>query len=141
MNLRLISFFRYQFPAFLWAGFIFLASSVPSHRISWFLFHRLDKLIHIGIFFILGLLVYRGLFTWNIPPRFTYKKVWIMLVIVIGYGVLDELHQGFTPGRSIDLMDLTADAAGGLLAGLTAFILRNRPMRINSGGGNISSGD
>ncbi len=126
MNQKMISFLRYQVPALFWAGCIFIASSIPSSRIKWVLLHRLDKIIHFGIFFILGLLVYRALFTGKSPPHFNYKKVWIMLGIVIGYGIFDELHQAFTPGRSVDIMDLLADTGGGLLAGLAAFIFRHR---------------
>lgn len=48
---------------------------------------------------------------------FSYTRVGIMLSIVIGYGLFDELHQAFTPGRSVDGKDLLADMAGGLLAG------------------------
>jgi VanZ family protein len=103
--------------------------------------HRVDKLVHFGIFFIFGLLVYRALFTQNSPPVFSYKKIWIMLVIVIGYGIFDELHQGFTPGRSVDLKDLLADTGGGLLAGLMAYWFRNRllPARENDGPGGHGS--
>lgn len=48
---------------------------------------------------------------------FSYKRVWMMLAIVIGYGIFDELHQAYTPGRSVDGKDLLADVAGGVLAG------------------------
>lgn len=45
-----------------------------------------------------------------------------MLVIVLGYAILDELHQGTTPGRSVDVLDLLADVMGGLFAGLVTFL-------------------
>jgi|SRR3990172_11904716 len=129
MNFRIRSFIRYQAPAFFWAGCIYIASSIPSDRITWYILHRIDKIIHIAIFFILGLLVYRAMYTQNRSPSFTYKKVWIMLFIVIGYGILDELHQAGTPGRTVDVLDLLADAGGGVLAGVAAFLFRKPPDR------------
>jgi len=114
----MISFLKYQFPAVLWAACIYIASSIPSSRLSWYFLHRVDKYIHFGICFILGRLVYGGLCRKISSPDFSYKKVFIMLSIVIGYGVLDELHQAGTPGRTMDIYDLLADAGGGICAGL-----------------------
>jgi VanZ family protein len=34
----------------------------------------------------------------------------------VAFGALDEVHQGFVPGRSQDAMDWVADAAGAALA-------------------------
>lgn len=123
MKVRFTSFIRYQAPAIVWAALIYTASSIPSGRLGWWLLHRIDKLIHMGIFFILGLLVYRALHGGNGPSVYSYKRIFLMLFIVLGYGFLDELHQGSTPGRTVDVKDFLADAAGGLLAALTATLL------------------
>lgn len=133
MNSRPMSFLKYQFPAVLWAVCIFIASSIPSHRIRWILVHPLDKVVHFGVFFILGLLVYRALFSGDSTRGFTSKKVWIMLVIVIGYGISDELHQGFTAGRSVDALDLLADTGGGLLAAVIVYIFRKKSLPEGAG--------
>jgi VanZ family protein len=103
-------------PAIFWAVCIFIASSIPGGKISWWLFHRFDKVIHITIFTVFGLLVYRALGPGDPPSKFSYKRVFFMLLIVLGYGMFDELHQGFTPGRSVDIKDLLADVAGGALS-------------------------
>lgn len=34
------------------------------------------------------------------------------------FGISDEVHQRFVPGRSAEVLDVVADAAGGLLAAL-----------------------
>ena len=39
-----------------------------------------------------------------------------VFLVVLGIGVLDELHQAFIPGREADIRDLLADAAGAALA-------------------------
>ena len=36
--------------------------------------------------------------------------------LVIGIGIVDELHQAFVPGREADLKDLFADAVGAAVA-------------------------
>jgi len=140
MNERMTSFVKFQLPALFWAGCIFIASSIPSDKLKWAIFTKMDKAVHFVIFFILGLLVYRGLFTRNSPLHFTFKKVWIMLAIVVGYGIFDELHQGFTPGRHVDIMDLLADTGGGLLAALTAFIFRKRSLQGGEVAGEMKTG-
>jgi VanZ family protein len=42
------------------------------------------------------------------------------------FGLLDELHQAFVPGRSADVADLLADALGGTLAVVVFWSLRGR---------------
>ena len=39
-----------------------------------------------------------------------------VFVVVLGIGVLDELHQAFIPDREADIRDLLADAAGAAFA-------------------------
>ncbi len=74
------------------------------------------------IFFIFGLLVYRAL-----APRDPVEKIdWIRLMIsvsaVVLYGISDEFHQGFVPGRSVDVRDALADAAGGLCSAVVIYL-------------------
>lgn len=120
-------------PAIVWAICIYIASSIPAGRIQWWLLHRFDKVIHLGIFFVFGLLVYRGLHQWSAPTQFSYKRVIFMLMVVLGYGLFDEMHQGSTPGRSVDFRDFLADVAGGILAGTVVTVMnymqerRSRP--------------
>lgn len=41
---------------------------------------------------------------------------WLGVVIASLYGITDEFHQSFTPGRSVELADWAADTTGALLA-------------------------
>lgn len=122
MKVRFTSFIRYQAPAIVWAALIYSASSIPAGRIGWWLLHRVDKLVHMGIFYVLGLLVYRAFHGGDGPSVFSNKRIFLMLFIVLGYGMFDELHQGSTPGRMVDVKDFLADAAGGVLAALSVIV-------------------
>jgi VanZ family protein len=44
------------------------------------------------------------------------RSAWIALVLVSAYGMSDEWHQSFTPGRSVELADWLADTSGAAMA-------------------------
>jgi len=51
------------------------------------------------------------------------KEVWIISIMLAGlYGVLDELHQYFVPGRSSSMGDVTLDFGGVLIASMVYFL-------------------
>jgi VanZ family protein len=96
----------------LYAAGIFALSSLsqPPLVSSWELPH-LDKLCHSLAYGGLTLLLMRALrLAYPTCPSMTLCA-W-GLVLVVSYGALDELHQAFTPGRMMSLLDLFADAAG-----------------------------
>ena len=74
-----------------------------------------DKFAHMGGYAMLGLLVALG-FAGRLPVRFTWRLALSTVFVTTLYGVSDELHQMYVPGRSADMYDVMADAAGGLLA-------------------------
>ena len=102
--------------ALFWAGLIFYLSHQPSIDMP-ALFPGQDKLFHLIAFGILGF------FTMGIL-RASHKEhqtgqVWLVTIAVMLYGILDEFHQHFVPGRTADVYDVLADAIGGLLGGWT----------------------
>lgn len=129
MNRYLGHFFRYQFPALLWAGFIFWISSVPYHRLPKIAHMVNDKIIHAGTFFVLGLLIYRAFAPLGAPKLFRWQRLVISVITVVIYGFFDEFHQAFVPGRSVDIRDASADAVGGLLAAVVIYALTRRDRR------------
>ena len=50
-------------------------------------------------------------------------QVWFTVVLVTLYGLLDEFHQHYVPGRTVELYDALADAAGGLLGAWSMYYL------------------
>ncbi len=82
--------------------------------------HVSDKSLHFLAFLILTFLVW-----FSIKPgkKVNWRKssVWWLLAVMVGYGILDELLQGYV-GRSSDFLDLFADIAG-IIAGLLLFTM------------------
>lgn len=67
-----------------------------------------DKVAHAAVFGLLATLVHRNGF----PPR----QAWLPVLLVSLFGALDEWHQSFTPGRSVEVADWVADTVGAALA-------------------------
>jgi len=95
-----------------WAGVIFYLSHLPGVEVPPLFFGK-DKLFHAIVFGILGFFTVGAL---NGPVHSQrISRPWLAVLLVTAYGVLDEFHQHFVPGRTPDIYDLMADAAGGLL--------------------------
>lgn len=108
---KTIAFFQYQLPLLAWCVFIYTVSSIPQTRIP-NLLNYTDKIVHAGVFFILCWLAHVAL---HFQPVHWLRKqsLTIAMVFVILFGVSDEYHQMFTPGRTTEIWDLVADAVGG----------------------------
>jgi VanZ family protein len=88
---------------------IFGASSIPDLQAS--PAGLSDKTVHALVYGLLGALVLRAV------ARAEWAGVTLVAVLTAAlisglYGVTDELHQSFVPGRSIEALDMVADAAG-----------------------------
>ena len=67
-----------------------------------------DKLAHFAIFGLLATLVARN--------GFVPRRAWVPIVAVSLFGLTDEWHQSFTPGRSVEIDDWVADTLGAAVA-------------------------
>jgi VanZ family protein len=123
---KIISILRYQFPAFFWAALIYLASSIPAKYLPSPKIFHFDKIVHIILFFILGILIYRALEPINKTAKINHAILFFSLAVVIFYGIMDEMHQGSVPGRTVEVYDALADTIGGLLAGVVIYIRRRK---------------
>jgi VanZ family protein len=102
-----------------WAGLLALAIFAASSRarlatpeIGFDLAITPDKLAHFLVFGLLATSIVR------IPRLFRRGRAGALIAagLASAYGLLDELHQWTTPGRSVELADILADAAGAFLA-------------------------
>jgi hypothetical protein len=73
-----------------------------------------DKVAHLAVY---GLLAAATLFAFNPTSRQRNSRrvVGITLVFCLFFGISDEFHQYFIPGRSVSGFDLLADGFGALL--------------------------
>ena len=92
-------------------GLIFFLSSLPSSEVPGLLFPGSDKLLHGTAYAVLAT---AALFA--VPDGLRQRSPgWTALLVFLFsclYGISDELHQSFVPGRDASLLDLAADAAG-----------------------------
>jgi VanZ family protein len=105
-----------KLPVFLIAGFIWFLSSqsmLPQPKgILGF-----DKLQHLLAYLVLAV----ALGLWFPPGHWQFHRLRTLLVIVFitsAYGVIDEIHQYFVPGRYCSVWDWIADTLGAALGTL-----------------------
>ena len=114
---------RFWFPVLVYSGIIFYVSSLESVETPQSIPH-FDKVCHLAEYGLFGLLLARA-----ISHSVTrIDRATLIICTVIGaflYGLSDEFHQSFVPGRTTDVMDLAADTVGGLLGALTYIFIDN----------------
>ncbi|MBN1982887.1 MAG: VanZ family protein [Chitinivibrionales bacterium] len=119
-------FIMLSFPLYLWFFFMVLATSIPGNKLPETTLINLDKLVHMMIYCVFAFLLFRFLYLKrSFPVR---KAIIAVLIIGVGYAIIDELHQLFIPFRSCSVIDMIADFVGvglGVPAALV-FYLRRR---------------
>jgi VanZ family protein len=99
-----------------WILFIFLLCATPGQFIptsDWLELLSVDKWVHAGIFFVLGVLFFLFAFKHKQNERFLY----VYTVLGVFYGVgLEVMQARWFSNRSFDYMDMLANAMGGLIA-------------------------
>ncbi|MCO5168938.1 MAG: VanZ family protein [Planctomycetes bacterium] len=98
-----------------WAALIFVASSIPRGAGVPLPGAGTDKVVHAGVFAVLGALLALALRAEGLRR---WRAAGAAALLGLAYGALDEVHQAFTPGRSMDAEDVVADAAGAALGAL-----------------------
>lgn len=114
--------------ALLMLAGIFFLSHQPSIDVIPPLFPLQDKVLHAIEYFLLGitLLLNRDMWKWRRP---------YLAILAAGtlWGVTDEIHQYFVPGRDCSLGDLAADITGMALSiAAWSAILRNARIRAHT---------
>lgn len=99
-------------PAILLASLLFVLSSQPELRLvaEPVLDTVLRKLGHLAAYALLAILI-----AYPLGGVGRARRVGLALVLVVAYGLSDEIHQAFVPGRVPALSDVAIDAAGGVI--------------------------
>lgn len=109
-------------PVVLYMMFTWGMSSVPGADLPALVD---DRIAHTGEYALMALLALFALTGFS-APRVGRATLAAAFAWSCAWGVLDEVHQSFTPGRVPSLSDLAFDAAGSLGALAIAFLVARR---------------
>ena len=114
-NLSFKKVLTFWFPVILWTSVIFLFSAKPTPVTSEIIWQDfiVKKTAHIIEYAILATLLYRALINSGVVKK---DAGIIAIILAILYGVSDEFHQSFTPGREPKVRDIFFDSFGALTA-------------------------
>ncbi|GAB6282358.1 MAG: hypothetical protein STSR0008_11030 [Ignavibacterium sp.] len=105
-------FFVYL-PLLIYWSILFILTSIPINKLPEI--GLSDKIEHFGAYLVLSFLLNLAFRFQNKIKLFSERPNLFSFLFAFIYGVFDEIHQAFIPGRDCDLFDLTADTIGAIL--------------------------
>lgn len=75
----------------------------------------LSYVYHFGVYFVFAFFLLISITRGNIKNKYL---ILIAMLVAIGYGISDELHQFFVPGRACCFEDVLTNSTGIFLAGV-----------------------
>ncbi len=106
------NFLFYWLPLLSYSTIIFYLSSLSQPLPEGLLLQQFsfqDKLLHVLEFAIFAFLALRLLLFYRIKQPYLYA-----ILIAIAYGLTDEIHQLFVPGRFFSVYDILANSLGAI---------------------------
>lgn len=120
---------KYQALTLCWATGILILCSMPGQSFSKpskLLFEGFDKIAHLGLFFVLTILIFNGFIKQFNNHYFKITTCVLVGIIAVVYGGVTELLQWqFFTSRGGDWWDLFADTIGVAMAIFALFMLNN----------------
>jgi len=110
-------------------GLIFFLSSLPAKSFPIGTTNFEENLAHIFLYAVLGYLIYQGVINFG-QKTVVWKLMLLSLGLVALYGISDEYHQGFVPGRFVSFSDLGFDIFGGSIGIILADFMRKRKPKL-----------
>ena len=108
-----ILFMGFWLPVLAYVTVIFTLSAQPNLKPP-VPFAQVDKIIHVGEYLVLGILLVRALRATLRVSRPLFAAV-IAISAVVVIGAADENFQRLIPGRQCELLDFLADVSGGTI--------------------------
>lgn len=97
-------------PVVVYMAMIFYFSSLAALPGPIKPFAPYDKLLHMGEYAVLSVLFFRA---WKKEKM--KHALFLSIFSTVLYGISDEIHQSFVPGRVMDIWDISADAVGSFI--------------------------
>jgi VanZ family protein len=95
-------------------GSIFFLSHQPNDTLPIPVIYGLDKCLHFIAYGTLAASVVFAVSGWRLGVY--RRKTWLLIFLFCTvYGMLDEFHQSFVPGRMVSFYDVLADATGAVV--------------------------
>lgn len=121
---------RARLLALAWAVFLFALTSWPSPPevpvVS--SIPNFDKLVHAVLYGVEGFLLYFSI-SWPGLRRFSWLRALVIGGALAVWGTLDEVHQAWIPGRSMEAGDALTDAVAGFAGAVMASVVSARKGR------------
>jgi VanZ family protein len=115
-----------KLPVFFLIILIWILSSISALPVTK-VFFGLDKVLHFGAY--AAIAAAGGLrFSAESWAKHPLRNFLLCVAVASAYGVVDEYHQSFVPGRDSDIWDWVADTLGGM-AGAAAIMLFMRILK------------
>ena len=105
-----------------WVAFTLTLTSIPNPEFGP-LFPGADKVAHFGFYGVAGFLFV--LWRREIGAGAAMAVVWAAIFAAL-LGAVDEVHQQWIPGRSMEFFDWVADFAGGTAGGFCSAVVASR---------------
>ncbi len=108
-----VLFMGFWLPVLVYLTAIFVVSAQPNLKPPLH-FSNSDKLMHLGEYFVLGVLLVRALrASLRVSRPLFAAMIAIAIIVLVGAG--DENFQRLIPGRECDFFDFLADLGGGII--------------------------
>lgn len=122
-------FAKYHLPAILYGIAILAISSVPNLKppeIGWWATDKVAHFVEYGAF---AILLFRSISRLEKGLARRHRHLLTLLGLAM-FAVIDEVLQGFRPGRFADPLDFLSDVLGGSVALLVYWFTRRKMDRI-----------
>ena len=113
--------------AIIWGLFLFTLTSWPSPPSVPIVsaIPNFDKLVHFTLYGVQAFLIYSAV-RWPGRPVFSFARVLAIVGLMAVWGVADETHQFWIPGRSMEAGDVAGDVIGATAGACVASVMSGR---------------
>lgn len=87
-----------------------------------------DKAVHFGLYGVEAFFLYQAV-RWAGRAAFSLARVLVIVGVMAVWGMADEVHQYWIPGRSMEGSDVAADVAGAAMGALAASYVTGRRLQ------------